>query len=115
MKSRVTIFRKTGATTQDETSGREVDEWAALAMDVPFRSSPQGTRTVEVGGVIYEDATGVGHLPADFTDLEDGDHLLVTAGEWVGDVFRVVAAVRHDQQTARRVPIVEAQRPEGWT
>jgi hypothetical protein len=56
----------------------------------------------------------VGHLPASTTNLADGDLIEVTSGEWAGDVFRIVAAIRYDQKTARRLPIVEEPRPTEW-
>ena len=118
MTSRVDVYRKTGSTTTD-ANGYEVTEWEIVHYDLPFRSSGStsgdgGSRCVTIGGVTFEDATGIGHLPATTKNLEDGDLLDVTSGEWVGDVFRVVAAIRYDQKTARRLPIVEAQRPEEW-
>lgn len=118
MTSRVAIMRKTGDTTTD-ANGYEVDEWATVHADLPFRSDSGGTsdggsRGVTIGGVTFEDATGTGHMPATTTDLADDDLIEVTSGEWAGDVFRIVAAVRYDQKTARRVPIVEEVRPEEW-
>lgn len=117
MKSRVAVMRKTGDTT--EVNGYEVTEWAAVHVDLPFRSdsggfTDGGSRGITIGGVTFEDATGVGHMPAATADLQDDDLLEVTSGEWAGDVYRIVAAVRYDQKTARRVPIVEEPRPEEW-
>lgn len=112
-------MRKTGDTTTD-ANGYEVPEWATVHADLPFRSDSGGTsdggsRGVSVGGVTFEDATGVGHVPATTTDLADNDLIEVTSGEWAGDVWRVVAATgRFDSKTARRVPIVEDVRPEEW-
>lgn len=116
MTSRVNIWRRTGDTTV--VDGLEVDEWEPIYVDHPFRSSggsgDGGSRGVTIGGVTFEDATGVGHMPADTIDLADDDLIEVISGEWLDDVFRIVAAVRYDQRTARRVPIVEAERPAGW-
>lgn len=118
MTSRVRVMRLTGDMTEDEY-GYEVPEWEAVHVDLPFRSDTGGTsdggsRGVSVGGVTFEDATGVGHVPATTTDLADDDLIEVTSGEWEGDVYRIVAAVRYDQKTARRMPIVEDVRPEEW-
>jgi hypothetical protein len=120
MLSTVTVRRKTGLTVQNETTGEEAPEWEAVYTGLPFRSdgassSDGGSRSVTIGGVTFETATGIGHMPADTTDLADDDFIEVTSGEWAGDVFRVVAAVRYDQKTARRVPIVEATRPSEWS
>lgn len=116
--SRVAVMRKTGDTT--EVNGYEVPEWAAVYVDIPFRSDSSssgdgGSRGVTIGGVQFEDATGIGDFAATTTDLQDDDLIEVTSGEWTGDVFRIVAAIRYDQKTARRVPIVEEVRPEEWT
>lgn len=119
MASRVAVMRKTGDTTTD-ANGYEVPEWATVHVDLPFRSGGSstgdgGSRGVVVGGVTFEDATGIGHLPATTADLEDDDLIDVISGEWAGDVFRVIAAVRYDQKTARRLPIIEEPRPEEWS
>jgi hypothetical protein len=116
MQSRATIMRKTGDTTTD-ADGYEVPEWVAVHIDLPFRtgagsSGDGGSRGVTIGGVTFEDATAIGHMPATTADLEDDDIIEVVSGEWTGDVFRIVAAVRYDQKTARRVPIVEEVRPK---
>lgn len=118
MTSRVTVMRLTGETTTD-TAGYEVPEWAAVYVDLPFRSDSGGqgdggSRGVSIGGVTFEDATGIGKMPALTDDLADDDLLDVTAGEWVDAVYRIVSAVRYDQKTARRVPIVEEPRPQEW-
>lgn len=115
--SRAVVMRKTGDTT--EVNGYEVPEWAAVHVGLSFRSdsggsSDGGSRGVTIGGVTFEDATGIGHMPASTADLQDDDLLEVTSGEWAGDVYRIVAAVRYDQKTARRVPIVEEPRPQEW-
>lgn len=119
MTSRVVVMRKTGARVKN-AKGYDVPEWAAVHVGLPFRSSggaggDGGSRGVTIGGVTFEEATGIGSVPATTADLRDDDLLEVTDGEWVGDVFRVVAAVRYDQKTARRLPIVEAKRPEEWS
>lgn len=119
MLSRCVVWRRTGGyITNDD--GARVPEWGAVYVDLPVRisggsSSDGGSRGVTIGSVTFEDATGVGHFPAPSPLLSDGDLFEVTSGEWAGDVYRIVAAIRYDQQTARRLPIVEAQRPaEGW-
>jgi hypothetical protein len=114
MSSRVTIRRRSSRTTQNETTGEESAVWDVVYTDLPFRSDGGGSQTVTLGEVTFEDATGVGHLPASTTNLADGDLIEVTSGEWAGDVFRIVAAIRYDQKTARRLPIVEEPRPTEW-
>lgn len=119
LTAEVTIRRRTGRTTQNESTGERIPIWDVVDTHVPFRlsgsgSSDGGSHKVDIGGVTYEQATAVGHLPAEFADLADNDFLEVTSGEWEGSVFSVVAAIVADQRTARRVPIAEERRPEEW-
>lgn len=119
MVSRVTVRRKTGKSVQDEATGEQVPEWLVVHAGLSFRldgssTGDGGSHAVTVGGVEYEQATAVGHFPALSADLEDGDFVDVTSGEWSGAVFSIVAAIRADQKTARRVPIAEESRPEEW-
>lgn len=118
MESRVTIWRLSARLTQDETTGEEVPAYEAIHTALPFRSDggssgDGGSRTITLAGIQYEQATGIAHFPAATLDLADDDLIDVTAGEFAGDMFRIVKAVRYDQKTARRVPIVEAIRPGG--
>jgi len=112
MTSRASVRRKTGGTTI--VDGFEVDEWASPYVDLPFRLVAGDSQSVTVGGVTFEQATARGDFPASTTDLRDDDFIEVTAGEWAGSVFRIVEAIKGDQRTARRVPVVEGQRPEEW-
>lgn len=106
-------MRLTGDTTQ--VDGYDVPEWATVHANLPFRLVGGDTRAVTVGGVTFQEATARADFPWDATDLADGDLLDVTSGEWAGSVFRIVEAVKGDQRTARRVPVVEVPRPEEWT
>lgn len=117
MTSRVTVKRQSGSTTNPD--GYEVPAWTVVYADLPFRSAgggvaDGGSRGVSVGGVTFEDATGVGNFPHPSELLADGDVLEVTSGEWSGDFYRIIAAIRYDQHTARRLPIQETAKPDGW-
>jgi hypothetical protein len=114
MQSTCTVRRKTGQMVQNETTGEEVPEWEAVHTDLPFRLIHGRSRTVTIGGVEFEEATARGDMPSDTTDLADGDLIEVTAGEWADTVWRIVEAVKGDQMTARRVPVVEVARPSEW-
>ena len=118
MTSRVTVMRATGGTTTGP-DGFQVPEWATVLTDVPFRlgGAPQGSsgyRTVTVGSSEVQVPVRTGHFPALFVDLADNDLILVTAGENVGIVLRIVEADWQDQATARRLPVVGTERPEEW-
>lgn len=113
MTSTATVRRMTGRTVQDESTGLEVPVWADVYTG-PVRFVGGSTRTVTIGGVEFQEATGRVDFPHDTTDLADGDLVDITAGEWAGTVLRIVEAVKGDQRTARRVPVVEVPRPEEW-
>ncbi len=116
MTSRVTIHRKNGRAK--DADGLDVTAWLTVATSVPFRLSAgrnvTSSRTVRVGESEVEVATREGHMPTWQTDLRDGDLLQVTAGEHAGAVVQVIEASFGDQQTARRVPVFEVDRPEEW-
>lgn len=111
MLSRVTIWRENGDQT---VNGIERVNWELVYTGVPFRLVDGQSQPVTIGGIDFADATGRGDLPATTTDLRDLDLIEVTRGEWVGSVFRVVKALKGDQMTARRVPVVEVNRPTEW-
>lgn len=117
MLSRAVVMRRTGDTTTNP-DGFEVDEWAAAHTDIPFRlggtSGAGSTRTVRIGETEAQVAVRIGHFPADTTGLADNDFIEITDGENAGGVYRIVEASGQDQATARRVPVVEEQRPEEW-
>lgn len=119
MTSRATLYRKTGETAQDETTGLEVPVWDVVYTDLPFRlggsdSGDSASRREDIGGVEVQVAVRVGHLPASTADLSDGDFIDVTAGENAGTAWRIVEAAFKDQATARRVPLLAEDRPEEW-
>lgn len=119
MTSRVNVYRKSGRQLGNESTGEQSPEWLPAHLNLPFRldsgsSSDGGSRRVEIDGVTYELATAVGHFPAATDDLLDGDFIEVVSGECVGTVWSIVKAVRADQKTARRLPIVEESRPDEW-
>lgn len=116
--SRATVRRKAGKTTNAD--GFRVDAWVVVHADVPFRlggstTGAAGSRTVTIGDTQVSTAVRVGHFPHDLTDLRDNDLVELTAGENTGAVLRIVEAGWQDQATARRVPVVEEQRPEEWS
>jgi hypothetical protein len=119
MTSTAIVRRKTGRTTQDEDTGREVPVWDVVVTGSPFRlgganQGSSGTRTVSTPGGEAQLALRTGHFPADTEPFRDGDLIDVTAGENAGTVWRVIEADRADQQTAYRVPLVSVARPGEW-
>lgn len=112
MTSVCTIRRQGGTTTDPD--GFKVPGWTSVHTDLPCRIKGGASRTVTIGGVEFQEATAEAHLPASTLDLADNDVLDLTAGEWAGSAFRVVEAVKGDQQTARRVPVVEVERLAVW-
>lgn len=117
MLSRGTIKRR-GGTTKD-ADGFDVPAWTTVYTDLPIRvgGADRGgstSRSVSVGGVDLQLAVRVASVPHDTTGLRDGDVIEVTSGEFTG-FLRVVEASWQDQATARRLPVVETQEPEGWS
>jgi hypothetical protein len=107
-----------GGTTTD-ADGFEVPGWTTVHTDLPCRlggadRGGSGTRATTVGGVDVQLATRVLSVPADTTGLLDGDLVEMTGGENAGLVLRVLEVAFQDQATARRLPVVEVQRPEEW-
>ena len=98
--------------------GYEVLAWDVIDPDCPGRLAGSrgagGSRTVTVGDAEIQLAVREWHMPASKPALQDGDLIEVTAGENAGAVLRVVESSWQDQATARRVPVVETQRPEEW-
>lgn len=117
MTSRADILRPTGDLTTN-AEGFEVPEYEVIYMDLPCRidtggNSNGGSAGVDVGGVTYEEATGVAHFPHPSELLANDDIVLITSGDWPDDCYRIVAAIRYDQKTARRLPIAQEPKPEG--
>lgn len=118
MTSTAAIMRDTGTTTTDG-NGYVVPVWATVYASIAFRlggayQGGSGSRTVRVGTTDMQLALRVGHLPVDTDLLQDGDLIEVTAGECAGLVLKIAEAAFQDQATARRVPVMEIQRPEEW-
>lgn len=118
MTSTAAVMRDTGATTTDG-NGYVVPVWATVYASVPFRlggafQGGSGTRTVRVGTTEMQLALRVASFPVGTDLLQDGDLIEVTAGENVGLVLQVGEAAWQDQATARRVPVMQVQRPEEW-
>lgn len=117
MLSEAVVMRKTGDMVTDP-DGFKSPEWATV-LTSPFRlggadAGSSGSRTVTIGGAELNLALRTGHFPHDTVGLADGDLIEILAGENAGLVLRIVEATWQDQATARRVPVVEAQRPEEW-
>jgi hypothetical protein len=117
MTSTCTVMRPGGTTT--DADGYEVPEWAPVHTDLPCRlggadQGGSGTRTTSIGGAEVQLASRVLSVPADTTGLTDGDLVEMTGGENTGLVLRVLEVAFQDQATARRLPVVETQRPEEW-
>lgn len=118
MTSRAIVRRKGTGTTTD-ADGFEVPAWDVVDADCPGRlaGSPRGgsaSRNVSVGSVEVTLAAREWHFPTSRPQLHDGDLIEITVGESAGLVLRVIEGSGQDQATARRVPVVEAQRPEEW-
>lgn len=117
MTSRATAKREGDPTTVD---GLEVPSWTVVVADLHGRLAGSSggaaqTRTVTIGQTDVQLAVREWHCPASTTGLRDGDIIEVIAGDNAGVFLRVVESAFQDQATARRVPVVEIQEPEGWS
>lgn len=114
MTSRATVRRKVPGGSTD-ADGFPVDGWDVVYASLPFRlGGGQRSRTRRVGDSEVEVAVRVAHFPASTDTLRDGDLIEATSGENAGLVLQVVEVSWQDQATARRVPVVETQRPTEW-
>lgn len=98
--------------------GLETPGWIAEHTHLPgriagSRGGTAQTRSVSIGQTEVQVAVREWHCPASTTGLRDGDVIEVAAGENAGVFLRIVEATGQDQATARRVPVVEIQKPEG--
>lgn len=117
MTSTATIWREDpdGPVIVD---GLETPSWVAEFTALPGRLAGASggaaqSRKVSIGQTEVQLAVREWHCPASTTGLADGDVVEVTTGEHVGTFLRIVEASGQDQATARRVPVVEIQKPEG--
>lgn len=108
--SRADIYRATGNLVRNPGTGEESPEYATPLTNVPVRITGT-TRSRETGpdGAETDEGTREAHFPVG-TQVQDGDYILLTAGENAGDVWRLVDVGRIDQATALRV-VVEAADP----
>lgn len=117
LTSRATIRRKGAPVTVGKFT---VPGWDTVGTDVPFRleGSPSGAgswKASELTDAKVVDASRVGKLPHDWTDLKDDDFIEITAGENTAVVVRVIEATWQDRDTSRRFPVVTVPRPKEWT
>lgn len=116
MTSHCTVRRSGASTTVDSI---ESPGWADVHTDLPCRLGGSerggaGTRATSVGRTELQMAVRVLHVPATTSGIADGDLVEITSGEHAGLVLEVVEAAGQDQATARRLPVIEAQRPTEW-
>lgn len=118
MTSTATIYRAGALSAPDPDTGIQSTTYLTIHPATPFRlggaeRGSSGARTQDFGGVEVTLATRVGSLGVAASGIQDGDLIDVLAGENAGTVWRIVEADWADQQTARRVQIIAAERPEG--
>jgi len=117
MTSTGKVWRK-DLTTPVVVDGLETPHWTAEHSTLAGRLAGTSggaaqTRRVSIGQTEVQLAVREWHCPVGTTNLRDGDVIEVTAGENAGIFLRVIEATGQDQSTARRVPVVEIQKPGG--
>lgn len=109
------IRRRSPNPVRNPTTGLLGPGWDVVYSELPGRlDGAEQTRTVTVGGVATEQSVTLLHLPWDTRDLLDGDLYEITDGDWAGNVLRIIETPKRDQKTARRVPVVDEEKPEEW-
>lgn len=119
MTSTATIRRKTGGSTTD-ADGYRVPEWEVVHVELPCRfpspgSGASGTRTVSTPAGETQVAARRWDCPALTDNLRDGDYIDVTAGRMAETVWHLIEVTPADQETARRCPVEQVERPSEWT
>ncbi len=107
MTDTCTVTYKTGATTQDETTGREVPVYGTrFTSKCKVQARSVSVQESEAGGRMVATSTLEVHLPISAPAVEVDDVVEVTAAahdpQLVGRRFRVVAPVAKSHPTARR-------------
>lgn len=121
MTAHCTIRRKTTATTTDPVTGFKVPVWQDVYVDLPCRVDWQdagagGYLTSSVAGEVeVTRSRRVLKVPHNARDAKDHDVTEVTGGDCDGLFFAIPKVAFADQKKQQEIPIVETQRPEGWT
>ena len=119
MTSTCAIRRDGGLGEQDPVTGIQPRIWEQIHVDLPCRLSgnPRGASTSRK----LSPASGEVEVPVrylsvafDTAGIEDGDLVEITSGERAGLVLQIVESSGADQQTALRLPVIGARRPDEW-
>lgn len=117
MLSRCRVRRKHPSDTT-VVDGLHVPVWSTVYDDLPVKiAGGRGDgafRLVRIGDAETAVAARTAKMPAGTADLVDDDLLEVYLSEAGQKVYRVLEASWQDQATARRVPVVEVDRPAEW-
>lgn len=114
MTSTATIRRSGAPVADPDDPEAQIPGWSVVVADCPGRLAggrgAAGSRNVTIGGAEVSLAVREWHMPTWAPAPADGDLIEVTAGENEGVVLRVLEGSWQDQATARRLPVVEAER-----
>lgn len=119
MTSSCAIRHKTDQTTV--VDGVEVHVWEDVYVDLPCRVDWQdagagGYLTASVGGEVeVTRSRRVLKVPHYARDAKDHAVAEITGGDCDGMFFTMPKVAFADQKKQQEIPIVETQRPEGWT
>lgn len=113
------IVKRGDPTNPQLVDGLKVPRWTTthelLEGRIAGGRGAAASRTVAVGQTDVQVALREWHCAAATTDLRDGDVVEIVAGENAGLFLQIVEAEWQDQATARRLPVMQIQRPKGWT
>lgn len=116
--SRCTIRRDGGLGTQRE-DGVQPRLWPVIHADEPVEvvgahSGASATRTLSTPSGDVEVPVKYLRFRWDLTGLQDGDLVEITAGRTAGETFQLLEVTPADNQTALRIPVIAARRPDEW-
>ncbi|HEY9353793.1 MAG TPA: DUF6093 family protein [Nocardioides sp.] len=121
MPSTCTIRRKTTATTTDPTTGFKVPVWQDVYTGLPCRVDWQdagagGYISPSIGGEVeVTRSRRVLKVPHHARNAKDHDVAEITGGDVDGLFFTMPKVAFADQKKQQELPVVETQRPEGWS
>lgn len=119
MTSRCNVRREGGLADQDLETGMQPRTWTVVHENEPvdFVSGRRGaaqSRSLSAPGGDVDMPLGFARFRWDLPGIKDGDLIEITTGVSAGVVLRVIEATSGDRQTALRVPVIGAQRPDEW-
>lgn len=115
-------IRRRGALGEQREDGVQPRLWLVIHEDEPVevvgaagaRSGGSATRTLNTPSGDVEVPVRFLRFRWDLPGLQDGDLVEITAGRTASEVFQFLEVTPADNQTALRIPVIAARRPDEW-